>query len=150
MRALSAEGVLSVGPDLVLAEEGAGPPEALAVLEAAVPVATIPNRPSPAGIADKIRAVGAALDRPAEADRLAAAVDAQFATLAADVARIDRPKRLLFLLSASGGRMMVGGRGTTADAIIRLSGGVNAASAVEGFSPWSTRPSWPPRRTSSS
>ena len=32
MRALSPEGVLSVGPSLILSEEGAGPPEALDVI----------------------------------------------------------------------------------------------------------------------
>lgn len=35
IRALSAEGVLSVSPDLILAEEGAGPPEAVELLKRA-------------------------------------------------------------------------------------------------------------------
>ncbi len=135
IRALSAEGVLSTNPDLVLAEEGAGPPEAVGVLKAALPVIAIPSVPSEEGVLAKIRAVGAAVGKDAEAERLAASVAARFAALKADVARVERPKRLLFLLSASGGRMMVGGRGTTADAIIRMAGGVNAGGAVDGFKP---------------
>lgn len=135
MRALSAEGTLSVGPDLVLAEEGAGPPEAIAVLKAAVRVATIPNTPTVDGVVAKIRAVGDAVDRTGAAETLARGVERRFAALASDVARVERRKRVLFLLSASGGRLMAGGRGSTADAIIRLAGGVNAADAMDGFKP---------------
>lgn len=135
MRALSAEGTLSVGPDLVLAEGGAGPPEAIAVLKAAVRLVTIPNTPSAAGVAAKIRAVGAAVGRTGAAETLAGCVERRFDALASDVARIEGRKRVLFLLSASGGRLMAGGRGSTADAIIRLAGGINAADAMDGFKP---------------
>ncbi len=46
-----------------------------------------------------------------------------------------KPSRVLFVLSLQNGRPMVGGRGTSADAIIRLAGAVNAADAIEGFKP---------------
>src|SRR5690554_4553900 len=43
LRQLSPEGLISVAPDLILAEEGAGPPEAVEVLRAAaIPFVTIP------------------------------------------------------------------------------------------------------------
>ena len=45
MRALSAEGVLGLNPSLVLAIDGAGPKETIAVLEAAtVPLVRVPDR----------------------------------------------------------------------------------------------------------
>jgi iron complex transport system substrate-binding protein len=46
-----------------------------------------------------------------------------------------KPPRVLFILSLQNGRPMVGGRGTAADAIIRLAGGVNAADAIDGYKP---------------
>ena len=45
MRALSAEGVLGLNPSLVLAIDGSGPKETIAVLEAAtVPLVRVPDR----------------------------------------------------------------------------------------------------------
>jgi len=62
IRALSPEGVLSVDPKLVIALEGAGPPEAVKILQAAeVPFVSIPEIYSRNGIVDKILAVGEAL-----------------------------------------------------------------------------------------
>ena len=46
-----------------------------------------------------------------------------------------KPPRVLFILSLQNGRPMVGGRGTAADAIIRLAGGANAAGAIDGYKP---------------
>ena len=55
MRQLSAEGVLGLAPSLVLAAEGAGPKETIAVLQsAAVPFIRIPDRFTGEGIVEKI------------------------------------------------------------------------------------------------
>lgn len=133
MRALSPEGVLAVAPDLVLSEAGAGPPEAIAVLrEADIAFVTIPGGFDAAAIGAKIRAVGAALNVPDRAEALAAQVQAEIAS-ATEQARQDAPKRVLFLLSAQGGKLMAGGSGTGADAIIRMAGGVNAAEGFPGY-----------------
>jgi iron complex transport system substrate-binding protein len=43
------------------------------------------------------------------------------------------PKRVLFVLSLQGGRVMAGGEGSSADGIIRLAGGVNAAAGFKGY-----------------
>ena len=49
--------------------------------------------------------------------------------------RTAKPPRVLFVLSLQNGRPMVGGRGTAADAMIRLAGGANAADAIDGYKP---------------
>jgi len=134
LRALSAEGVLALGPDLVIAEADAGPVEAVAVLRAAgVAFVTMPDDPTPEGVGAKIRAVAAALDLPAQGEALAAEVEASLATQAALAARVTAPRRVLFILSAQGGRIMAGGAGSSAEGIIRLAGGVNAATGFAGF-----------------
>ena len=62
MRQLSAEGVLGLQPSLILASEGSGPRETLAVLKAAqVPVTIVPDVFSGDGILEKVRVVANAV-----------------------------------------------------------------------------------------
>ncbi|MBY6004803.1 ABC transporter substrate-binding protein [Salipiger bermudensis] len=139
MRSLSPEGVLSVGPDLIVSEEGAGPPETLAVLEeAAIPFITVPGGFSAEGVAAKIRAVGEALDATEAAEALAKTVADEIEAASARAAKhAGAPKRVLFVLSAQGGRLMGAGDDTGAAAIIELAGGVNALEGVSGYKPLS-------------
>lgn len=136
VRALSAEGVLSLKPSQVIAVEGAGPPDALALLkESGTPITMIPEALTQEAVVAKIAAIGKAAGAAEPAQQLAASVKARFEQLDKLRAGLPGQKRVLFVLSLQNGRTMVGGRNTTADAIIALAGGVNAASAVEGFKP---------------
>jgi len=135
-RALSPEGVLSVAPDLILATEGAGPPETLEVLKASgVPFVTVPEEWSGTGILRKIEVVGAALGVPDKAEALAEMTGAALTAARAETAQVapDRRKRVLFILSLQGGRILAGGRDTQADGIIEMAGAVNAATGFEGY-----------------
>ncbi|WP_407518807.1 heme/hemin ABC transporter substrate-binding protein [Methylobacterium oryzisoli] len=136
LRALSAEGLLSARPDLVIATEGAGPPDVLALVrEAGIPVASVAEAPTEAGVLDRIVAVGRHAGLDDEAGRLAAEVRADFAALAVERGRITRPTRALVVLSLQNGRLLAGGRNSTADGILRLAGATNAAEGIEGFKP---------------
>ena len=136
LRALSAEGVLSVGPDLIIAEEEAGPPEVADVLKSAgIPWVTIPEANTAEGVIARITAVGEAMSLPEETAALVATTEASLAEAAAAAATIaeeDR-KKVLFVLSLQGGRVMAAGQGTSADGIIALAGGVNALPDIEGY-----------------
>lgn len=136
VRALSAEGVLSLKPSQIIAVEGAGPPDALALLrESATPITMIPEALTPAAVVAKIEAIGTAAGAPGPARQLAASVRARFEQLDKLRAGLPKQKRVLFVLSLQNGRTMVGGRNSTADSIIALAGGINAAAAVEGYKP---------------
>ncbi len=135
-RSLSPEGVLSVAPDLILALEGSGPPDAISVLqEAGVDYVSIDDEFSRDGIVEKIRAVGAALGVETEAEKLAASAAQQLdqAQESASIAAGAEPLSVLFILSAQDGEITVGGADTQADSIIRMAGGENAAAGVSGF-----------------
>ncbi|MCQ0971781.1 ABC transporter substrate-binding protein [Paracoccus sp. TK19116] len=135
MRALSPEGVLSVRPDLILSEDGAGPPETIAVLrQADIPFETIPAGTNADGLAAKIEAVANALGVPDAAKAPVADLRADLAALDASALDGDR-KRVLFILSLQGGRVMASGTGTAADAMIRLAKADNAIAAFEGYKP---------------
>lgn len=133
MRALSPEGILSVDPDLIIAEAGSGPVETIAVMEQAnIPFITIPDGFDRAAVGLKIRAVGDALGVSDEGDALAAKIDAELANVAVTV---DEPLRVLFILSMQGGRVLASGSNTAAEGIITMAGGVNAISQFQGYKP---------------
>lgn len=136
MRRLSAEGILSVDPDLIIAEDGSGPPKTIELLNAAqIGFVIIPDEHSRAGIVGKIKAVAAALGVPEKGAQLAARIDGELKEAEAILVPQARKKRVMFVLSARGNRFMVSGTNTAADSIIRMAGGINAMSEFEGFKP---------------
>lgn len=136
MRALSAEGVLSVSPTLILMEPDAGPQGALDVLEgASIPLVRVPDDPTAEGIAAKIRKIGEVMDARGNAEKLASAVMADMDSVETAVAQVEDRLFVLFILSTSGGRILAAGEGTSADAMIKLAGGRNAFGEVEGYKP---------------
>ncbi|MBL4916910.1 heme/hemin ABC transporter substrate-binding protein [Szabonella alba] len=134
IRALSPEGVLSLGPDLILSEAGAGPAEAVTVLQAAgVPFIQMPGDPTPEGVLDKIDAVAAALNLPEAGAALHDSVAEGLEAARQRAAEITAPKSVLFVLSLTAGRVTAGGAGSAAEGIIELAGGRNAAQGFDGW-----------------
>lgn len=132
-RMISAEGVLSVNPDVVLASVEAGPPPALAQIEkAGARVVRIPGAATVAGCVERIRAVGAALDRVEEAEKLATEIEAE---LSAPPVPPATPVRVLFVFARGAGTLNVAGTETAANEIIALAGGVNAVTEYGGYRP---------------
>lgn len=133
-RALSPEGVLALNPDLILSETGAGPQESLDVLQAAgIPFIMAGDDTTPEGLITKIETVANALDLPDEGKALAAQVSNGMIEARTRAATVETPKRVLFLLSLQGGRVMAGGEGSSADSIITLAGGINAGTGIQGY-----------------
>ncbi|BDA85693.1 hemin ABC transporter substrate-binding protein [Aureimonas sp. SA4125] len=134
IRALSAEGVLALSPDLILLEEGAGPPEAVSLLDqAGVRVVHVPSGYDAAGLPAKIEAVARAVGEESEGIRLARTIETELAALKTDLAGVGRRQRVLFVLSLVDGRPMAAGAGTAADAMIALAGGDNVLSGMTGY-----------------
>lgn len=138
MRALSPEGILAMNPTAIIAVEGSGPPEALTVLKgASVPFEVVPNAYTRDGIIAKIDKVGTLLGVPDKTRELEAKVGADLDAAIADARK--RPegerKRVLFILSLQGGKVMASGTGTAADGIIALSGADNAVGNFPGYKP---------------
>ncbi|MEC8630374.1 MAG: ABC transporter substrate-binding protein [Pseudomonadota bacterium] len=132
MRRLSAEGVLSVSPDLILTRGTAGPPEAMDQLRAAsIPIVEVTDDFTPQGVIATVRQIGAALGVPDRAETLADDLTAAFNTLPQAP---EHPARVLFVLSNQAGRLNVAGAGTGADGIITLAGAQNVmASEFSGY-----------------
>jgi iron complex transport system substrate-binding protein len=133
-RQLSVEGLVALRPDLILAAQDSGPPEAIEVLKSlAIPVVFIPEDNSPHGIERKITLIAAALHledkgREVSTDVLDAFQSA--ADLAAKIAPEHRKKVVFFHGLV---RLSAAGAGTAADAIIRYAGGINPMAVVQGY-----------------
>jgi len=136
MRALSAEGVLALRPDLILAVEGSGPPGAVDILKSAsIPFVMVPDGRTLEGIDRKIERVAVAFGVPEAGRDLAARVHDDLAAVLAKTGAVTARKRILFVMTGTDGRPMGAGQDTAADAIIRLAGAENALQGVSGYKP---------------
>ncbi|KVE35496.1 heme/hemin ABC transporter substrate-binding protein [Burkholderia sp. TSV86] len=141
-RALSAEGLLSLRPDLVLASSQAGPPDALAQLgRAGVTVKTFDDTHDVESVRRKIRGIAQALSLTQAGDALLARFERDWR---ASVARVEAapprttqraPARVLFVLNHTGNQALVAGQQTAADAMIRYAGARNAMVGFDHYKP---------------
>jgi len=136
MRQLSAEGVLGLNPQLILAIEGSGPKETLDVLESAkIPFVSFPETFTEEGLIEKIKLVAHAMDVDARGACLASAVASDLSQLRTLRGNIRQPVRVMFVMSFLNGRAMVAGQKTAANQIIQMAGGVNAVEGFDGYKP---------------
>lgn len=134
MRQLSAEGLLSLRPDAVIASSDAGPSVALdQIRSAGVKVELIESDHTWDEVQRKLQVVGRLSGREILAKDLQVKLDVQWATVQASVAKHKGKKpRILFIL-AHGQSPSVAGEKTAADALIRMIGAVNAMSGKNPF-----------------
>ena len=136
VRQVSSEGILSVGPDLVLASSATRPSVALdQVRSAGVAVETIEEAEDVEGAIARIRMIAALLDREAAGEQMVAALEEDMAAARAAADRVQTPPQALFIYARGSGTLQVAGRNTSAETMIELAGGQNAMQQFEGFRP---------------
>lgn len=136
MRALSAEGVLSLKPTLIIATTAAGPAGALDQLKATgIEIMILPDKYDYDSVVTKIAAIGKVTGKISEADSMIARGREAMKSLADRLATARSHPRVLFLLSMSGGAPQAAGRDTAAAGIIKLAGGINAVDGYSGYRP---------------
>lgn len=136
MRQLSAEGILSLRPTLVLATAEAGPPAVIAQIESAgVRVIKFTVRHSVEALRDNVATAAAALGREADGTRVLRDLDRRWRETSRTVPSDITAPRVLFVMAHGGGTVMAGGRDTAADAMIRYASATNAAGALSGYRP---------------
>lgn len=135
-RQLSVEGLAGLRPDLILAAEDSGPPEAVEVLKSlAIPIVFIPQDNTPQGIERKITLIAASLGLEDKGKVVSGEVLEAFRIAADLAAKIppERRKKVVFFHGLV--KLSAAGAGTSADAIIRYAGGLNPMDAVQGYKP---------------
>lgn len=134
IRQLSPEGVLSVNPDLILALEGSGPPEAIEALKSAnVPIVFVPDGYTAKAITEKVNFVGKAIGVSEKAEQLSSSIYQKIEAVTNTVKSQDKSQNVLFVLSLQGGKILASGKNTAANGIIKLAGSRNVVSEFEGY-----------------
>ncbi|MDO6681208.1 ABC transporter substrate-binding protein [Oceanobacter sp. 5_MG-2023] len=134
MRQLSAEGILSMQPDLVITTEAAGPEMVFIQLkQAGIRVVRVANHYSLQGVLDKITAVAGALGKESEGQALVERIHQRSQALLQQMPA-DDASSVMFLLGAGSRGMMASGSGTQADAMLALVGASNAM-GYSGYKP---------------
>jgi iron complex transport system substrate-binding protein len=139
-RQLSAEGVLSLRPTLVITGEEAGPPPVLRALEAArVPLAVLDGGHRFEGVIERSVRIASLCGRDAQGRALVQKLEAQWQSSRERVAVLSRnvaAPRALFVLSHAAGQMRVAGRETAAHAMLGYAGAVNVfGDGFAGYKP---------------
>lgn len=136
-RTLSSEGILALAPNHVIATEDAGPPAVLRQISAAgVPVTILAANDKFEGVLDRVARLGTLIDRPTQATQLVEKMKADWQRAREPIlARKSPAPRVLFILSHSPGQVMVGGKGSSAEAMLHYVGAQNAVQGFDGFKP---------------
>lgn len=135
-RALSAEGVLSLRPTVLIASAEAGPPAVIAQLQAAgVRIVRGDGGHSIGALLRNVFTIGAALGRGERARGLAAELQDRWHATAARITPQTPAPRVLFVLSHVATNVQVAGEGTAAAAMIALAAARNALAGFSGYRP---------------
>lgn len=135
-RTLSAEGVLSLKPHLVLATAEVGPPTAIQQIESAgVKVIKVNGENTVEGAKTKIREIAATLNVESKGEDLVKKLDADLSDAKQCVESLPTKPKVLFIYARGAGAANVAGTKTTADAMITLAGGQNAVTEFKNFKP---------------
>ena len=126
-RALSAEGVLSLRPDILIGSEEMGPPPVVAQIAAAgVRVESLSAKPDLATLERNVLRLGELLNVPTQAREQMVAYLQQLqdqAQWVAEARRTQAPPRVVMLLGHAGSNLMAAGQGSLAVWLIEQAGG---------------------------
>lgn len=132
-RALSAEGIVSLKPDLLILGGASGPPPVLEQIKSmSIPLVMLDDEHTIQAAEARIREIGKVLNKTEEAEKLVRNIEEALAKLPANA---EKKPRVVFLFARGPGSPILAGKGTAADAMIQLAGGENAGSDFEGYKP---------------
>ncbi|MFF1679409.1 hemin ABC transporter substrate-binding protein [Streptomyces sp. NPDC058256] len=125
---VSAESVLSLRPDLVLAETTTGPDEAMEqIRDAGIPVLVVDPAQGLEDVGPRIQAVADALGVPADGKRLTQRSEDRIAAVRKEIpAREEHPRVAFLYLRGSASVYLIGGKGSGATSLLEAAGAVDA------------------------
>lgn len=130
-RELNAEGILSLEPTVIIGTEEAGPPEVIEQIRGTgTPVVILEDPPTLEAPGQKIRATAEALGVPEKGEELARRTEAEISDAQQLAASAESEPRVLFLYVRGQGTQLIGGKGTTADTLIKAAEGVNTGGEI--------------------
>lgn len=123
-RSLSAEGILSLNPDMIIGSENMGPPNTVAAIKKAqLTLLQLPTARNEHTLKDNIKAISDLIDKQAQAEPLLNHINQAMALVNQRQLAVDTS--VVFLLQMDGRGLRLAGTGTTGNDIISLLGGKN-------------------------
>jgi len=141
VRALSAEGVLSLSPTLILGENDMGPTAVIEQLNrVGIEIQIIPEENSVDGVLKKVECIADIFGVSESSKDLSLKNLKNEAEDLKNIAQINMlsTKKVMFILGMESGSPTVGGSGTSADGLIKMIGAKNVMDSFEGWKPVST------------
>ncbi|MFW6348469.1 MAG: heme/hemin ABC transporter substrate-binding protein [Cyclonatronaceae bacterium] len=136
-RNLSAEGLLSFSPSLILASGAAGPETAIRQIRSTgTSMLLLPYQENVEAALERIKIIGDVFEREQAAQELISELRAQLDEAARlRASRADEAPRVLFIYARGPNSLSVAGNATSAKTMIELAGGENAFDSFEGYKP---------------
>ena len=141
VRVLSAEGILSLDPTIIIGEDDMGPPAVLEQINrTGVEVAIVPEEHSVVGVKSKVKCVATILNKNIEAEELfEEKLDPAINKLEIASQKVsERKTKAIFILGLQSGSPLIGGMDTSANGLIEMIGAKNVLSSFQGWKPVST------------
>ncbi len=139
-RSLSAEGILSLRPDILIGSEEMGPPPVIAQVKSAkVRVELFSAQPDLPTLEKNVTHLGQLLGAQALAAQLLESYQQQLTAQKARVAELQAKQKapgVLVLIGHAGGKPLIAGKDTAADWLLQRAGGHNLATHT-GYKPFS-------------
>jgi len=139
-RSLSAEGILSLRPDILIGSEEMGPPPVIAQVKSAkVRVEVFSAQPDLPTLEKNVTHLGQLLGAQALAAQLLESYQQQLTAQKARVAELQAKQKapgVLVLIGHAGGKPLIAGKDTAADWLLQQAGGHNLATHT-GYKPFS-------------
>ena len=141
VRALSAEGILSLDPTIIIGEDDMGPPSVLEKINrTGVEGAIIPEVHSVMGVKSKVKCIAKIMNKNVEAEKLfEQKINPVIDKLKIASQKVSEKKtKAIFILGLQSGSPLIGGMDTSANGFIEMIGAKNVLSTFEGWKPVST------------
>ena len=141
VRNLSAEGILSLKPSIIIGEDDMGPPSVIdQIKRTGIDIYVIQENHTSEGIIDKIKCIGNILGKKEKTHKLIEDVINPLKNeldIKSNNPNLDNVK-VMFILSMDSGTPVVSGKKTSADGFINMTGASNAFKDFEGWKPVGT------------
>lgn len=137
-RSITAEGIASFRPDIVLGFEGEVNAAVLAQFKTLnIPCILFTQDFSEAGLTGLVRKVGQSLNVSAKANQVADQLSKDLKSAIAK-AKSSKATKMMFVYARGAGAMSVSGSGTAVDAVIKLAGAQNVMKGFTGYKTYNT------------
>ena len=135
-RNLTAEGVLSLNPTLIVASESAGPESVIKQIRSTnTPFLKLPSSETLEGALQRIEKLGAIFEKEKKAGGLISDIKNKLASASKIKDRVESPVSVLFIYARGPNSLSVAGKNTSAETMIELAGAENAITNFEDYKP---------------